>query len=150
MSRAATQKIIKGTALLKAEVDGFNTESEDITSTGQLRYYLYNNYTNGADKKVLLYVIFDKGSQGISSIVLYTDMADLSVGGTKDFFTKKIADITSPFCKKYLGSPSKTNKTGYGVTSYLYKPKKICTIIVENDDNEKEYYFKLCTDIISK
>jgi hypothetical protein len=146
MSRAETKNLIKHTSLLKAEVDGFNTESEEDTSTGKLRYYIYNNYTNNADKKEFLYVIFDKGAKGISSIVLFTDMKELAVGGTKDFFTNKISDLKSTFCKKYLGTPSKTKKSTYGVTTNMYKSKKISTIIVEKTEGGKDYYFKICMD----
>ncbi len=142
MSRKDAQKIFAENKQINVVVDEFNTKSTDIESTEELRLYIYNKYTSEQDKKTLLYVIWDEGSKGISSIVIYDDMANNVVGETKDFFTKKISDKSSSFYKKYLGTATNINKTSYGVTSSFYKSKNITTIFLDMS-GKMTYYFKL-------
>jgi hypothetical protein len=98
MTKVEAKKLLNKNKTIIYEVDAMNTQSKDDNSTEELRYYVYDTIPelkNG--HKCLLYIIWDKGTKGITSIVLFSAMQQYVKGDAKDFFTNKVMDETSSF-----------------------------------------------------
>jgi hypothetical protein len=122
MTKVEAKKLLNKNKTIIYEVDAMNTQSKDDNSTEELRYYVYDTIPelkNG--HKCLLYIIWDKGTKGITSIVLFSAMQQYVKGDAKDFFT---------------------NKTDFGLYTNFYATKNVAMISLVSDE-DADYYFKL-------
>jgi len=125
------------------EFDSFNTPSEDLESKTETRIYVYNrNKATGEKDACILYLTWNKGSEGLDRIVFYNDLSPLAVGDTKKLFGKDAITPGSAFYRRFLVKASKEKKDDYTIVqSYASKQMNIIQFI--NSDGPNDIYFSL-------
>ena len=131
------------------EFDKFNTPSEDPESKTETRIYVYNkDKATGAKGACILYLIWNKDSEGLDRLVFYNDLLPLAVGDTKKLFGKDAITPGSAFYRRFLVKASKEKKTDYTIVQSYYS-KQMDIIQFINSDKPNDVYFSLNRKVAS-
>lgn len=131
------------------EFDKFNTPSEDPESKTETRIYVYNkDKATGAKGACLLYLIWNKDSEGLDRLVFYNDLLPLAVGDTKKLFGKDAITPGSAFYRRFLVKASKEKKNDYTIVQSYYS-KQMDIIQFINSDKPNDVYFSLNRKVAS-
>lgn len=122
------------------EYDLFNTKSENPNTTGETRIYVNLIDDNNREEKLsLLYLIWDEGAVGMSSIVFYKDAGRYMTGENKKLFTPEALIPGNPLTRFLRGTPKKTEGI---TTNWAYPDQHFIFIKYKDTKGEEKTWFK--------
>lgn len=124
------------------EYDGFNTTSEETTSTTETRIYVYNRKADGEKGSSILYLIWNDGDLSLDRIVFFLDIKPKAVGDTKKLFSLDAVDRESAFYKRFLVKADKHKNEDYTISDE-YRSKKLQVIQYKRSGEPNDIYFAL-------
>lgn len=123
------------------DFDAFNTPSQSPASTTEMRIYVHLKNTAGVKDPAVLYLIWDAGQKGISSIVFYKAAEPMLAGNTGRLFTTDALDKACT-CRQFLNGEAEETKDNIGITLYRYKAQHF-ELISMPDEGGRMVWFKL-------
>jgi hypothetical protein len=119
--------------------DSYNTKSEDINSTEEMRIYV-NMIDNSQGEKSLelMYLIWKPGATTMSSMVIFKDAAGFTTGGTKKLFVKSAVKPKAPLLAFLHSVPVKKG----GITNTWHYAAEHFTVVTMNDAADADAWFE--------
>jgi hypothetical protein len=140
LSKADGIKILNSLSQFYWEFDLYNTVTQDTADKEEMRIYVYTKKEDGEKGRSILYLIWDKNSLSMTSIVFYEDIADYLKGKTKELFTKAALDKKSS-CRNFLKTTPTEVTSSRDITTITFA-KEHTAIIKMVDDSETSVWFK--------
>lgn len=114
----------------KWKFDAFNTRSESPVSKEQMRIYVRLKDGVGADDPEVMYLLWEKGSTSLASMVFYKAAIPMLTGNTVKLFTTEALDANAG-CRKFLHGEPVVEKDNVGIITYQYRPQHFQLIKME-------------------
>jgi hypothetical protein len=120
--------------------DDWNTKSKDPLSNAQMRIYVRLKDPIGNDDPEVLYLLWEKGSTAMSSLVFYKAASPMLAGNTSRLFSVDALDPACT-CRQFLKGNPKESVDDIGIRTYSFKLQHFELISMGSD--EKTVWFKL-------
>ena len=140
LSKADAIKKLKELTQFYWQFEEFNTKSEKPDSKEEMRIYVYTKNASGEKDKSILYLIWDKGTLNMTSIVFFGDIATYLKGNTTKLFTKEALEKNA-LCRSFLNTSFTEVTDDIGITEINY-PKQHTTLLNMVYDGETTVWFK--------